>query len=234
MSIDDQRAEREQLRRQEIHSSILFAAEKIIKTKGYTAMTMDDVARVACLSKATLYKYISSKDQILFEIICRYLNEEEAKIRRVVDSRGAAAEKLRAIIKATVHLQRSKSNISHMLRLDKATLKFMRLVYKVDGKAGNKRFQKNVNYIKQKKMELENLFAKIIEEGVASGEFRQVDPKETVFFIASLLTGIDHSWFWKSGMNDLPEDELSEKIYVFIYSSLCKREDNSCTDRFRS
>lgn len=227
MSIDDQRAEREQLRRQEIHSSILSAAEKIIKTKGYTAMTMDDVARVACLSKATVYKYISSKDQILFEIVCRYLNEEEAKIRRVVDSRGAAAEKLRAIIKSTVHLQRAKSNISHMLRLDKATLKFMRLVFKVDGKAGNKHFQKNVNYIKQKKMELENLFAKIIEEGVASGEFRQVDPMETVFFIASLLTGIDHSWFWKSGMNDLSEDELSEKIFVFIYSSLCKREDNS-------
>ena len=73
--LDDLRTKRELLRREEIYRSILLAAEKVLLAKGYTAMTMDDVAREACLSKATLYKYIDSKYMILFEIISRYLDD---------------------------------------------------------------------------------------------------------------------------------------------------------------
>jgi len=230
MDIDNQRAEREQLRRQEIHSSILSAAEKAIIMKGFTAMTMDDVARGACLSKATVYKYFSSKEQILFEIVNRYLDEEKTKIRHIVNSRDNAADKLRAVIKETIHLHRAKSNISHMLKIDKATVKFLRLAYNIDGKSIGEESQKNINHIKQRKMEIADLFAKIIEEGVSSGEFRQVDPKETVFLISALLSGINHPWFWME-ICDQPEEKLSEKIYVFIYSSLCKRENNTYIDR---
>lgn len=231
---DDPRAKREYLRRQEIHLSIIIAAEKVIIQKGYTAMTMDDVARGACLSKATLYKYIPSKDRILFEIACRYLNEEETKFRQVVDSGTGAAEKLRAIIAEMLHFHRKKRNIGRMLMLDRVTLKFLRRIYEGDGKTGNEYVQRDIAFLKRKNLGIMKLVARIVEEGVVSGEFRPVDPMETVYFLNSFLVGIDHTWLWGGGMINLPEDELLEKIFLFIFSSLRKREDDVRTDRFRS
>jgi AcrR family transcriptional regulator len=230
LTIDDPRAKREVLRRQGIRLSILTSAENIITTKGYTAMTMDDVARAACLSKATLYKYIPSKEQVLFEILCRYLDEEEVKLRRILDSGAGASEKLRAIVSGAIHLFQTKSNLSHIMMLDKATFKFMRLLFDSDDKAGSERFRKSVNVLKKKKLGLMKLSSQVIEEGVVSGEFRAVDPMETVFFINSFLGGISHNWFWRKGMVDLPEDKLSEKSFVFILSSLRKRNDNCHTE----
>ena len=61
MKIIDLRKERERQRREEYKETILHAAESIIVRKGYRATTMDDIAREAQFSKATLYNYFRSK-----------------------------------------------------------------------------------------------------------------------------------------------------------------------------
>jgi len=38
------------------------------------------------------------------------------------------------------------------------------------------------------------------------------------------LCGINHNWFWKSGVIDLPEEELAERSFQFIHSSIIRRE----------
>ncbi len=217
---EDPRAKREFLRREEIHRSILLAAERIIIAKGYTAMTMDDVAREAGLSKATLYKYIPSKERILFEIASRYLDEATEIVRKVVDSNAGSAEKLREIIREVIRFQRARSNISRILLLDKATIRFMRLMLAADGKSGSDQFNKNLDILKRKNQDIVKLFVKSIEEGVATGEFRPLDPLETAHFIGAFLEGINHSWVWKKQMNDLSEGELARRIFVFIFASL--------------
>jgi len=227
ISADDPRAERELRRREEIRRAILDAAEKIIIIKGYTAMTMDDVAREAGLSKATLYKYISSKGLILFEIVSHYLDMEREKIRGIADSEARASEKLRAIIAEIVGFHRAKCNIARILLMDKSTFHILRLIYGGDVKAANEQFYRKLNVLKRKSLEISKLIARIIEEGVASGEFRPVDPMETVFIIDSLLSGTNHPRLWQNGLAGLPADELSEKIFAFIYSSLRKQKDES-------
>jgi AcrR family transcriptional regulator len=231
MTIKDSKTKRKLLRRQKIHLSIIHAAEKIIISKSYTAMTMDDVAREACLSKATLYKYIPGKGRILFEIARHALDEVEVKVRRVADSEAGASEKLRAIIAEVVHFHKTKRNIGRMLMMDKAAFKFLRLIYKGEGKAWNEDFRKSVNLLKRKTLGTLKLISRIIEEGVASGEFQPVDPMETVFFIESLLAGINRPRLWEMKLVDWPEDELSEKIFVFIYSSIRKWKDSSQRDQ---
>ena len=54
--------------------NILAAAEKLFLAKGFDKTTMDDVAKEAQYSKATLYVYFKSKDEIL-----NYLTLESMK-----------------------------------------------------------------------------------------------------------------------------------------------------------
>jgi len=228
--LDDLRAKREHLRREKIYRSILLAAEKVLLSKGYTAMTMDDVAREACLSKATLYKYIDSKSKVLFEIISRYLDDQVEMVRQIVATKKRSSEKLRAIIAEVVAFHRSKSNIGRIMMMDESTSKFLRLIYENDGKAESIAFQKNLSLLKEKHSLVVKLITGVIEKGVATGEFRPVHPMETVFFLEALLSGINQARFWDKKKIDLLEGELSEKIFVFVYSSLSVQRETPFND----
>jgi AcrR family transcriptional regulator len=48
---------------------IYFAAAKLIRSKGFQATSLQDIAREVGLTKAGLYHYIRSKEQLLFDIM---------------------------------------------------------------------------------------------------------------------------------------------------------------------
>ena len=48
---------------------VVQAAEQLFLSHGYGAVSMDQVARTACVSKATLYAYFSSKDALFAKIV---------------------------------------------------------------------------------------------------------------------------------------------------------------------
>jgi AcrR family transcriptional regulator len=54
---------------------ILDAAQQIIAEKGYTAMNLDDLAARAEITKPTLYRYFSSKEDIAVRAVIRLLGE---------------------------------------------------------------------------------------------------------------------------------------------------------------
>lgn len=51
--------------------AILDAASELIGSKGYTAMTMDDIANLVGISKATLYQHFPSKHDLVVSVACR-------------------------------------------------------------------------------------------------------------------------------------------------------------------
>ncbi len=55
-------------RRSRTRSSILRAAERQFTRRGYRAATMDDIAREAKVSKATIYAYFKGKEELLAEM----------------------------------------------------------------------------------------------------------------------------------------------------------------------
>ena len=75
MKTSNPRTERERQRRNECKKSILLAAESLIIRRGLNAVTMDDVAREAQFSKATLYRYFRDKGELIFEILIHYYDE---------------------------------------------------------------------------------------------------------------------------------------------------------------
>jgi len=59
---------------------IIKTATKLFKEKGYSAVTMRDIAKAMGIKAASLYNHINSKQQILTDIIIS-LAEEFTKIK---------------------------------------------------------------------------------------------------------------------------------------------------------
>jgi AcrR family transcriptional regulator len=78
---------------------ILEAARRQFLQFGFSPVTMEEIASSLAISKATLYKYFSSKEQLLREIVFGLLGEIEAGVEAVVqDEKTDFVEKLRRLL----------------------------------------------------------------------------------------------------------------------------------------
>jgi AcrR family transcriptional regulator len=216
MRTSEIRRERELRRREEYRETILHAAERVILRKGYNATTMDDVAREAQFSKATLYKYVPGKGILLFEIMGHYFDEIRDRMAEILAGPGTAREKLRLSIRMILQYNEDKKNITRVLWMDNTILKFIRVFAASSGKPGPAPAadRKMLALLRQKKREVTEVGAKILEEGVAAGEFRRLDTLAALSFLDAVLQGYAHNRFWQGDAPVTPgaADELTRFI----------------------
>ena len=71
---------------------------------GYRAATLDAIAERAGLSKVTLYRYVSSKEDLLSLVVERTIDEFQQGLRRIIAERRPADDTLRRIVRYQVTL----------------------------------------------------------------------------------------------------------------------------------
>ena len=98
MGINERRRREKEQRR----SDIIDSAERVFFSKGWTVATMDDVAADAELSKATLYLYFNSKEELYVAILLRGARILESKFREAVEGKKSGLEMVGAIGRAYV------------------------------------------------------------------------------------------------------------------------------------
>lgn len=202
--------DREQRRRAYYREAILRAAERVIVRKGYSATTMDDVAREARLSKATIYKYVPGKGVLLFEILHHYLDDLRAKTEAIAAGPGTASDRLRSAVLLALRESESKQSLNRVLWTDKSMLKVMRLFAAAAGKSGAAAAdRKRLNALFEQRQALNAVGARILAEGVASGEFRPLDTGQAAEFVGAVIEGYTHVRFWRGGGLD-PETAAGE------------------------
>jgi AcrR family transcriptional regulator len=99
---EGRRIARRDRRREQAREEILDAAEEMLIRNGIGAVTVDAVAKEVALTKAALYYYFSSKDELLFEVMFRHLSAEAHAIHDAVEQTDDGAEALRAIIRTVI------------------------------------------------------------------------------------------------------------------------------------
>jgi len=199
------RLERERWRRQEYRQEILKAAEKVIARKGYSTMTMDDVAREAEFSKATLYHYFKGKGEIILQIIESFFDEISQESARIRNLRISAKEKLKRGIHYYLSFNQEKENISRVLMLDRSFMEKLRIFVADEKKLTSEIDRKFINSIKAKRREILASLAQILRKGVENEEFRNVDIPATVALIEALLQGYSHTKFWHEKQYSIDE-----------------------------
>jgi AcrR family transcriptional regulator len=81
---------------------VLQSAANIFFAKGYHATSIEDVARDVGMLKGSLYYYIKSKDDLLFQLLLAGIEDSDAFIARQIDPHGDPAEQLERAIRAQI------------------------------------------------------------------------------------------------------------------------------------
>jgi AcrR family transcriptional regulator len=222
MKKKEMRLERERWKRQEYRQCILSAAEKIIAQKGYSAMTMDDVAREAEFSKATLYHYFKGKGELVLQIIESYYDEIHQELIRIRSLDTSAPEKLKRGIHYYLRFNQEKENISRVLMMDKSFIEKMRIFVTDERMLTSEIDKKFINNIKAKRGEILAGVAQILREGVENGEFRNLDIPAAVIFLEAILQGFCYVQFWNEKRYGL--DEATKLIHSLFLRGIEKKQ----------
>ena len=82
--------------------AVLRSAANIFFAKGFHATSIEDVARDVGMLKGSLYYYIKSKDDLLFQLLLAGIEDGDAFIARQIDPRGHPVEQLERAIRAQI------------------------------------------------------------------------------------------------------------------------------------
>jgi AcrR family transcriptional regulator len=215
--------EREEWRRQQFRHSIIKAAERVIVRKGNSAATMDDVAREAQLSKATLYHYFRSRGELTLEILADFFEEIDREVQKISALPLCAKEKLKKGIRFYLQFNQDKENISRLLITDRSFIEKMHIFVTEEKKLASDLDRRFITRMKAKRKEILDRVAGFLKEGVASGEFRTIDVSAAVTFLESLLQGYWHVRYWHERPYSVKE--ASEIIYSFFLQGIQNKEE---------
>ncbi len=98
--------ERKEREREQRKKTILDCSMRIFMHKGIATATMDEIAECAELSKATLYLYFKSKDEIVFQAIGCVIENFTAYIENEYAGANSVQEKMRGIGEAYLRFYR--------------------------------------------------------------------------------------------------------------------------------
>ncbi|MGD9344617.1 MAG: TetR/AcrR family transcriptional regulator [Candidatus Aminicenantes bacterium] len=210
----DLRQERKRQREQENKAFILDAAESVFAKKGYALATMDEIAEAAQFSKATLYRYFNSKREIFIEIILGAFDEVHKNFIKIKKKDMDSSQKLRGLIRYILGYYQKKKNLSRIFVMEQSAMKKM-LKIDVSNQGWHSGHHPPVPQVFRKKMEgIFDVMLTIVEEGIAAGEFRSMDPKSVCFLLNALLRG----FHFKGPLQqkEISLDESTEMIHDFV------------------
>lgn len=210
----EERKEREKNERRE---SVLRAAIEVYQREGYHGTTMEKIALEAELSRATLYLYFKTKDEIFVHAIVSFLGAfgdmlEDLYARRERD--GDLFDELWGVFKRFYRkdpVTFSASLYFHQSEMIRSLTEELRLLL---AEAGSRNYQ--------------NL-CRIMEHGVKTGEFRPCNPKTLAEVVWTSFLGIIHLENSKKAMaRNSHLDEAFELAQAILSDALRAGGTASC------
>ncbi len=174
-------------------AEILDAAAQIFRIKGYHATSMSDIAGAVNLQKASLYHHVSSKQEILLELLDRALELLSEQIRDIVKDQNAKVdEKLRQMMHAYLKALTDHIDLASVLLLEHRSLEPELHARHVPNRDG-----------------FEALWREVIDEGMETGAFCSV---ETALTARNLLGAMNWTITWFNTKGELSVDDIADQL----------------------
>ena len=101
---------------------ILEAAAQVFRQKGFHGASMNDIAEAVSLQKASLYHHVSSKQEILLELLDRALELLNERISVITGQNISADEKLRLMIREYLQILAENMDLAAVLLFEHRSL----------------------------------------------------------------------------------------------------------------
>jgi AcrR family transcriptional regulator len=144
----------------EQRARIVATAERLFREIGFQKTTVADIARELRMSPANVYRFFGSKAEIHAAVARALMGEVEAALRGIAEGPGAAAERLRAAI-----LDNERLNAERYLA--------NRKLHEMVEVALDQQWPTIDEHIDR----IDDILAKIVADGMGSGEFAPGDPR---------------------------------------------------------
>ncbi len=183
---------------------IIDTAAMLFYKKGYRSTTLGDVAKLLDISKAALYHYVGSKEEILTIIYYQTFETIFRDTHEISDMPLRADEKLRRIIR------------NHIKNIIVRNLSMFSVFFSEESQLP----QKDSRKIREKKRRYTKVLEKIIEEGMSQGLFRRVDPRLQAYGILGMCNWV-YKWY-KTDQSAYSPDEIADTFIALLEAGYLK------------
>jgi AcrR family transcriptional regulator len=190
----DQRSQRKQREYEARREEILLAAERKFSQNGFFKTSMAEIAEAAQFAMGTVYRFFKSKEDIYISLVEAKVEELLRLMEEATQSRLSAREKVRAVIQ--VKLSFADQNRAFFRIYVSEWSGFEWTVKSAFGERVWKRYLAQID-----------LVAKLIKEGIKTGEFRKLNPKDTSLAFHGMLNSTIYLWILQAG----PKESLVDK-----------------------
>lgn len=173
-------------------SEIVTIAAQLFKEKGYSAVTMRDIAQAMDIKAASLYNHIKSKQEILVLIIIEIAEEFTNNMNAIVGSDETTIQKIEKVIQLHIDITIRNTAALASLNSDWMHLADNELAY----------------FIKMREDYEEN-FRIIIKKGILEGEIKNLNPEVIIF---SMLSTLRTLYLWYDDKQKLSAPQLKASM----------------------
>jgi len=183
------------------------AALKLFARDGYHQTSMDDIVTASGLSKGTLYWHFKSKRELFLSLVERVMGQ-------LVTSWDAALPGADATAMAKIHASLSflRSEVGPIMPIFCVMLEAWALTRQDEDIQARVRASLEPFY---------TMMERLIQEGVAAGEFRVTSVHDTAFVLITLIKGLAMamgSQMWHHDWND-----VVDAIEELVLNGLCRK-----------
>ena len=169
---------RRELRKNERKAAIEKASKEIFLEKGYASASVDEIARIAGVTKRTLYSYYPSKLALFVHVFDEYLQELAARVTEAADGDAPIRERLIKTLNALFDFTRENE-------------KFMWLYWMLDSGEANGILPKELlDHVKAWTDGMFHTTIEMVMAGQEEGVIRDLDPKLLAHLMSALNKGI--------------------------------------------
>ncbi len=151
---------------------ILEVAAGLFVSQGYDGISMREIADACGLSKAGLYYHFKDKEDLFLAILSENLGKLAAILTEVENHPGSVREKIDLFVRAV--FTRLPADHRAIIRLAGQEMNKVRPELRADF---NRRYDE----------EFVGRLARLLDQGIRSGELREVDPQLSVWALLGLM-----------------------------------------------
>ena len=181
-----------------VRDELLTKAAEVFERQGFASTRIQDVADALSLSRSALYHYFASKEEILTALVEEHVGERAASSRSLDHMQDATpTERLRAALSATIASRLTGG--SRLRVLDQLTAEMPPDLRKT--------------FDRGRRRVLES-YVRLIEEGIAAGEFRPINPRTAALAILGIASWT--SWWYSPGGRSTPEELTRDLVDIAL------------------
>ena len=178
-----------------VRDKVLAAAVQLFAEYGYHAATMRDIARIAGIQAASIYYHYASKQALLVEVMETHMRQLNANLEHIVSKQDTVQQRLYEAISNHIRLHTTYKSEFFIIDTEIRALK-----------------GENRGEVLALRDQYEDLFQKLLREGMEQGVLRQTDVKVSSYAIIAMCTEVAQ-WFRPSG-------RLSVQQVIEIYNQM--------------